>query len=1048
MKSMFFEKPVKNEFLPQIFMILTFILTGISFTSAQINNSLYFDSDANVTGLSGISPDQLTIEFWIYPNYTSGEWQGIYYADNYSTGGEEEGVFLETDQKISYWIEQGTPDIYYASTNPLNMTQWNHVAFTYDGSTLMIYLDGVLDATHSSVSDLVLPLADVTMGYTSTDNSGGDYNLGNSALDELRIWNTVRSATEIQNNKDIQISTSSTGLVRYYQFNEGVGGADNTDVTSLPDETNNGTDGTLNLFTLNGTESNWISNNPINPEINNPDVTTANIINTSTTSAIMGGEVTNSGGATVSERGVVYSSTDTSPEIGETGVTKDNNGNGIGSFSETISGLTEGETYYVRAYAINSNGTEYGEIINFDVQAPIKYIVYGATTSGVDGTYIPNGETNDGQPVYEYGEYYLMYNSTYTEWAFVKNLVDIDDADNWYYYTDYFDVSPASVWYESYGLGSGDAPYVYATAYEIDEAGTNAVNGIYTFGGAYHDNNPVFINGACKLGYNATAEYFEIVNSEDNIGEEAYIYYVDAQNTSPYAITGGWETGSGSTPIPSVTETTPIYATWDGSTNTDWNTATNWIPEVVPTTTKNVIIPDVTDASNNFPVIGTTANCYNLGINSGASLTIASGGSLITIGTITNNGTFNAQRTISNEKWHLISSPVNNAQSGMFSGDFLQDWDETTANWIDIPELDTPLTPGKGFGFWSNDGETTHTFTGTPNNGTITHSVSFTEYSSDPDAFEGTNVIGNPYPSSIDWDDFDNDWGAVYIWNPNYDNGDGTYGKYISWINGSGSNGCTQFIAPMQAFFVVVDAEDDGTDINLTNANRTHSGASTYYKSEQNIRYGIILESITNGSSDELIIKFNANANQLFEKRFDAYKFFNNSVGSSQLFSITGAKYLSIDVRPESDLIQLGLRNQKSGTYKIGIKHIDGISSAELEDTKLNTFHDLSKGAYEFDWNIEDSEERFILHLKATATQELEEQEAQVYSYDGQVYIRQTSSKEFNSVAIYDLAGRVVYSGNLGQSSLQSIDISSSKGVYLVQLIGENASQTSKVNLK
>ncbi|NPD47752.1 T9SS type A sorting domain-containing protein [Lentimicrobium sp. S6] len=486
---------------------------------------------------------------------------------------------------------------------------------------------------------------------------------------------------------------------------------------------------------------------------------------------------------------------------------------------------------------------------------------------------------------------------------------------------------------------------------------------------------------------------------------------------------------------------------WDaGASTAAWNTPENWSNDIKPTEYSNVIIPNLPID----PIIASngTADCHNIIIESGAALTIEDGGSLITTGTITNNGIFTAQRTISNGQWHLISSPVAGAQSGMFKFDYLQNWNETSADWIDITELDAPLTPGKGFGFWSEDGETTHTFTGTPNNGTITHSVSFTEYSSDPDTFEGANLIGNPYPSSIDWIGLDNDWGAVYIWNPDFNNGDGTYGKYISWNNGSSSNGCTQFIPPMQAFFVVVDAGDDGTDISLTNANRTHSGASTYYKSEQDIKNGIILEAITNGSSDELCIKFHANANQLYEKRFDAYKFFNNSVGSCQLFSITGEKYLSIDVRPESEIIQLGLRNQKSGNYKIGIKEMDGFSLVELEDTKLNLFYDLSKGAYSFDWNTNDSEERFILHLKATATNELVEQEAQVYAHNGQVYIRQTSSNEFNSVVIYDLAGRVVYSSSLSQQELQSISLSNAKEAYLVQLVSDNETIVQKVVLK
>jgi len=94
-------------------------------------------------------------------------------------------------------------------------------------------------------------------------------------------------------------------------------------------------------------------------------VSTSSPASITSTSASLGGNVTSNGGASVTERGVVYSSSDTDPQIGDPGVTKDDNGSGTGSFSETISGLTAGTTYYVRAYAINSVGISYGSVEQF-----------------------------------------------------------------------------------------------------------------------------------------------------------------------------------------------------------------------------------------------------------------------------------------------------------------------------------------------------------------------------------------------------------------------------------------------------------------------------------------------------------------------------------------------------------------------------------------------------------------------------------------------------------------------------------------------------------
>ena len=96
-----------------------------------------------------------------------------------------------------------------------------------------------------------------------------------------------------------------------------------------------------------------------------PSVTTSAISTYTSSSATMGGDVTANGGASVTERGVVYSSTDATPTIGESGVTKDANGTGTGTFSKSITGLSGNTTYYVCAYATNSAGTSYGTVVSF-----------------------------------------------------------------------------------------------------------------------------------------------------------------------------------------------------------------------------------------------------------------------------------------------------------------------------------------------------------------------------------------------------------------------------------------------------------------------------------------------------------------------------------------------------------------------------------------------------------------------------------------------------------------------------------------------------------
>ena len=99
-----------------------------------------------------------------------------------------------------------------------------------------------------------------------------------------------------------------------------------------------------------------------------PTVTTTAAASIAANSATLGGNVTADGGATVTERGVVYSlaSANTNPQIGGTGVTKvAYSSGGTGSFSQSVGSLTSGSQYYVNAYATNSAGTGYGTATSF-----------------------------------------------------------------------------------------------------------------------------------------------------------------------------------------------------------------------------------------------------------------------------------------------------------------------------------------------------------------------------------------------------------------------------------------------------------------------------------------------------------------------------------------------------------------------------------------------------------------------------------------------------------------------------------------------------------
>jgi hypothetical protein len=98
----------------------------------------------------------------------------------------------------------------------------------------------------------------------------------------------------------------------------------------------------------------WVPNIPI--------LTTTSPSSVSSVTATVGGNITRSD-VTVTERGVVYSSTNTTPVIGNG--TKASNGSGTGSFSQSIGSLSASTTYYIRSYATSGAGTAYGAVTTF-----------------------------------------------------------------------------------------------------------------------------------------------------------------------------------------------------------------------------------------------------------------------------------------------------------------------------------------------------------------------------------------------------------------------------------------------------------------------------------------------------------------------------------------------------------------------------------------------------------------------------------------------------------------------------------------------------------
>ncbi|MBQ0016895.1 MAG: hypothetical protein KBT04_07930, partial [Bacteroidales bacterium] len=127
-----------------------------------------------------------------------------------------------------------------------------------------------------------------------------------------------------------------------------------------------------------------INNAPAAPTAVLPSLTTTAVSDITATGAVSGGNITSDGGAAVTARGVCWGTSSTPTISSCLGKTTD--GTGTGSFSSTITGLTAGTTYYVRAYATNSVGTAYGTAVSFTAQELCSNTTGGSTvTKGDNG---------------------------------------------------------------------------------------------------------------------------------------------------------------------------------------------------------------------------------------------------------------------------------------------------------------------------------------------------------------------------------------------------------------------------------------------------------------------------------------------------------------------------------------------------------------------------------------------------------------------------------------------------------------------------------------
>lgn len=445
------------------------------------------------------------------------------------------------------------------------------------------------------------------------------------------------------------------------------------------------------------------------------------------------------------------------------------------------------------------------------------------------------------------------------------------------------------------------------------------------------------------------------------------------------------------------------------------------------------------------------AQFANLNITADASLTLGTAGTpafLTVSGTLANNSetdgliipsgssliessSADAQITLSiaSYEWHLISAPTSNATAGIFLGHYLQKHTESTNAYTDLTDPGEELTPMKGYAIWGDLNPAEVTFAGPLNAGNAAFASTHIGL--------GWNLIGNPYPSSIDWS-------LAYA--ANNDKVDAATYRHVnastwaSYASGVQTNTATKYIAPGQGFFVGANA---GGAVTFTNDMRVHD-AGTFYKNAEVVPNLIRLEVSGNGYKDEAVFRFLEEASAEFDGQYDAHKLFGDVPEAPQIYTL-GSTELSINSMPATSVVPVGVKAGNSGTYVISATEVNDMQFATLEDTKTGIFTDITQKAYTFSYAGGEAANRFKLHFSALSVDDDEQSSLSIYSYQKTVYVN-FNNHLTGDIYIYNMAGQLITARETA-SGLAHIGLNA-PGVYIVKVVSDKEINTTKVYIQ
>ncbi|MCZ8196935.1 MAG: T9SS sorting signal type C domain-containing protein [Flavobacterium sp.] len=341
------------------------------------------------------------------------------------------------------------------------------------------------------------------------------------------------------------------------------------------------------------------------------------------------------------------------------------------------------------------------------------------------------------------------------------------------------------------------------------------------------------------------------------------------------------------------------------------------------------------------------------------------------------------------------------------------------------------------------------TFTGVPNNGNVSLSVASGTY----------NAVGNPYPSTINADEFitaNNLTEALYFWRKKNSSTSPSYATYTlaggvgtAANTAGGSSVVPNGIIQVGQGFI---AKATSTSLNFTNAMRNGELSTQFFRTSSIERSRVWLNlSDNNGFVNQALVAYMPSATTGIDAAIDG-RFLENNI-PTQLSSLINGEEFAVQGKPvftASDVVALGFKTQTEGNYTIAIDHVDGLfangQEVFLKDNVTNAVHNLTNEPYNFTAPAGTANTRFeIVYQSTLATQNpvLNENMVAVYKQNQNLVVN-TGAIQMKDVKVYDIQGRLLVEQKDVNAATAKLAISSTNQVLIVKVTAKDSSVVTK----